>query len=177
MKRSRYDMYLTVKRLTILLIPLYVISFLLFAFDIPYYQIAIVPIIAAIIGCIAQYNITIILERDIVICKSKIFNMVANNKRVYTDGEIRVMFNYNKKKHIEHNIIIWPQFILNFLFTIFYIWHGLDIEQISGSVFTIMITVILFSTFIVNMCLTFRSSGTNEFIMIIVNEYCGDKKK
>lgn len=80
-------------------------------------------------------------------------------------------FKYEKKKHVEHILFIWPQFILSFAMIIGYIVYGLSTERIHESMFTTVITLIMFSTFIVNMCLTFRTYGTDEFIITIINEF------
>lgn len=94
MKRSSYETYKSVKRLTIVTAILYVIAVLLFNFDIPYYQLAIVPIIAIVVGCIIQTKLNYVLERDIIVCKSKLIASFAN---AIDDFDYSFFPNYDKK--------------------------------------------------------------------------------
>ncbi len=190
MRKSSYETYKSVKRLTIVTAILYVIAVLLFNFDIPYYQLAIVPIIAIMVGCIIQIKLNYVLERDIIVCKSKLIASMAN---ALDDFDYSSLFptliksfdmrpheydkniKYESKKHIEHILFIWPQFAASFAMIIGYIIYGLNSERIHESIFTTIITLVMFCTFIANMCLTFRTYGTDEFILTIINEYYGKK--
>lgn len=190
MRKSSYETYKSVKRLTLVTAILYIIAVLLFNFDIPYYQLAIVPIIAIVLGCIIQIRLNYVLERDIIVCKSKLIASMAN---ALDDFDYSSLFptliksfdmrppeydkniKYESKKHIEHILFIWPQFAASFAMIIGYIIYGLNSERIHESIFTTIITLVMFCTFIANMCLTFRTYGTDEFILTIINEYYGKK--
>lgn len=186
MRKLSYETYKSVKRLTLATAILYVIAVLLFNFDIPYYQLAIVPIIAIILGCIIQIRLNYVLERDIIVCKSRIIASFANAIDDFDYSSLfpsvlktfRILppesekaFKYEKKKHIEHILFIWPQFAASFAMIIGYIIYGLSTERIHESMFTTVMTLIMFCVFIVNMCLTFRTYGTDEFIVTLINEF------
>ena len=186
MKRSSYETYKSVKRLTLMTAILYIIAILLFNFDIPYYQLAIVPIIAIVLGCVIQIRLNYVLERDIIVCKSKLITSLANpiddfdysslypsvvKSHTILTPESEKAFKYEKKKHIEHIMFIWPQFVASFAMIIGYIVYGLSTERIHESMFTVVITLTMFCAFIVNMCLTFRTYGTDEFIIAIIKEF------
>ena len=186
--RSSYETYKSVKRLTFAVAILYVITLLLFNFNIPYYQIAIALTIVIAIGCIIQIELNYVLERNIIICKSKLIASIANAIDDFDYSSLyptmirtfRIQspesdknFKYESKKHIEHILFIWPQFVVGFAMILGYIIYGINSERIHESVFTTAVTLVMFCVFIANMCLTFRTCGTNEFILTIISEFYG----
>lgn len=186
--RSSYENYKSVKRLTFAVAILYIIDLLLFNFSIPYYQIGIAIIIAIAIGCLIQIRLNYVLERDVIICKSKLINCIANSiddfdysslypttvKTHYiVSPDCKKKYEYESKNHIEHILFIWPQFAVSFLMILGYIIYGINSEQIHVNILTIITTLVMFCAFIANMCLSLRTCGTDEFILIIVDELYG----
>lgn len=186
--RSSYENYRSVKILTFVVAILYIIDLLLFNFDIPYYQIGIAIIIAIAIGCIIQVRLNCVLERNAIICKSKLIDCRANSiddfdySSLYptlvrphyaVSPECKKRYEYESKKHIEHILFIWPQFAVGFVMIIGYIIYGIDNELIHRNILTIVTALVMFCTFIANMCLSLRACGTNEFILTIIDELYG----